>query len=361
MKKMLIVLPKMSMGGMERSCVNLLNLSNYSKKFDITLLIGYIVDNTLFENLPDNIKVKVLYKGKWNLFGKILTSIKYLGVYLKLLFKIEKYDVSICYSHHHAVLANLVRKATKNNIGFVHNDLEVARTKKQVDKMKFDKFSRIACVSEAAKGAFMRIFPNYDEKNIYVINNYIDGNRIINLAKEEVKEDNIKNENITFINIARHLEPHKKISRILEASKKLKDEGYKFNVILVGDGPDRDNYLNYVKEKNIDDIVILLGNKSNPYNYLNMADAFVFSSAFEGYGMVLDESRVLNIPIITTDVADAKIIADEGYGILCENSDQGIYIGMKEFLDNGYSIKEQFDYNEFNNRITNGLDNISNF
>lgn len=362
MKKMLITLPKMSMGGMERSVVNLLNLSNYSKEYKVTLLVGYIVDDSLFKNLPENIEVKVLYKGKWDKKGKIITGIKYLFTYFRLLFKSNKYDVAICYSHHHGVLANLTRVASKNSIGFVHNDLNLSRTQKQVDKLKFEKFSRIVCVSEAAKKAFMQKFPEYEENSIFVINNYIDGKRILDLAEKkcEIQIENKKDKTI-FINIARHLEPHKRISRILEASKKLKDEKYNFEVLLVGDGPDTSNYKQYVEKNNLQDVVMFLGNQTNPYNYLKLSDAFVFSSSFEGYGMVLDEARVLNVPIITTDVADAKIITDEGYGIFCENSAAGVYNGMKEFLENGYDIKERFDYNKFNSVITDRLDKLAKF
>lgn len=362
MKQMLIILPKMSMGGMERSAVNLLNLSNYSKNYDVTLLVGYIVDDSLFKNLPKNINLKVLYKGKWNIFGKVITALKYFGMCVKLLLKKNKYDVAICYSHHHGVLSKLTRLSSKNNICFVHNDLNLSRTQKQIDKLKFDKFAKIVCVSEAAKTAFMQKFPNYPKENIFVINNYIDGQRILTLSEEkcEVKIDNLKDETI-FINIARHLEPHKKISRILKAAKKLKEEKFNFKVALVGDGPDTEKYMEYVKENNLEDRVVFLGNKANPYNYLKESDAFVFSSAFEGYGMVLDEARVLNVPIITTDVADAKIITSEGYGLLCENSDMGVYAGMKSFLASGYKLKEKFDYIKFNEVITKRLDMLANF
>ena len=58
------------------------------------------------------------------------------------------------------------------------------------------------------------------------------------------------------------------------------------------------------------------------------------------------QARVLNIPIISTPVADAKLILDEGYGILCENSIDGVYLGMKKFLDEGYP-KKKFDYQKF--------------
>ncbi len=63
----------------------------------------------------------------------------------------------------------------------------------------------------------------------------------------------------------------------------------------------------------------------------------------------------LNIPIITTDVSDARSFIDGKYGIVVENDDLDIYNGMKEFLDNGYKIKKKFDYQEFNLESLNKL------
>ena len=106
------------------------------------------------------------------------------------------------------------------------------------------------------------------------------------------------------------------------------------------------------------DNVTFVGAKVNPFPYYKIADAFVFSSQYEGYGIVLNEARVLNIPIITTDVADAALITKEGYGILCENSSEGVYHGMKQFLDEGYKIKKEFDASKFNKKITKTIDEI---
>ena len=49
---------------------------------------------------------------------------------------------------------------------------------------------------------------------------------------------------------------------------------------------------------------------------------------------------ILGIPIVTTDVSDAKKDIDKKYGIVVENSEKGVYNGMKTFLDN---------YNQFKN------------
>lgn len=351
-KDIKINMSKLSIGGMEKALVDLLNNSDLTKNYNVTLLLVYNGENNYLNMLPSDVKVDVVYKGKWNIFGKIIAGIKLI---FKTIFA-KKYYASICYTHHHKILSSLTRRESENTICFVHTDLKKSRTNNELEKLcnnlKFDKFKKIICVSECAKKSFSEIYADYKGK-IYVANNYIDGKGILDKSNEKIND--VKKDNCTtFINVARHDDNHKKISRIINASIKLNNENYDFRVLLVGNGKDTKTYEDIINENNLYNVV-LLGSKINPFPYYKVSDAFLFSSNFEGYGIVLNEARVLNLPIITTDVADAKIITDEGYGILCENSDDGIYHGMKEFLDKGYKINKKFDYIKFNNKITSVL------
>ena len=357
---MIIYMPKLSVGGMEQALINLLNMSDFKTNYKIDLYLGYSVEKKYLKSIPDGIKVHLLCKGKWNLFSKILVGTKMICTYINLLVNPYKYDVSICYAYQHGILSKLARLSSKNNIIFVHNDLLKCRTPDELKKLKrkvrFEKFAKIVCVSNGTKKSFNKVYPNYDGK-IFVINNYINGDKILTLSKEKVT-DLKKAKDITFINIGRHEEKAKKITRIIEASEKLFNEGYIFRVILVGDGQDHNLYSELIKKKKLTKKVFMLGKKVNPYPYLKLSDCFILSSEYEGYGLVLDESRILNVPIISTDVADSKKIMNEGYGILCENSLEGIYLGMKKYLDKGYKIKNKFDYKKFNNDITIKLNKL---
>ena len=354
-KKIKINMSKLSIGGMEKALIDLLNNSELVKKYEVTLMIVYNENYSYLDMVPKNIEVEVLYKGKWNLFGKTIASFRLLK---NILFP-KKYYASICYPHQHGILATITRKESKNNIIFIHTDLLKSRTDRELNNLmkevKFEKFKKVVCVSECAKNAFLKLYPNYSGV-VVVANNYIDGKDIIDKSKLKVN-DIVKKDIVTFINVARHDDMHKKVSRIIIATKRLNDEQYNFRVILVGDGVDHQKYIDMIEKNNIKNI-ILTGSKSNPFPYYNISDAFVFSSAYEGYGIVLNEARVLNIPIITSDVADAKTITEEGYGILCENSENGIYEGMKQFLDFGYVIKKRFNYKKFNDKITDTLNQI---
>lgn len=360
-KKMIIYMSKFSIGGMEKALINLINKSNFTKNYDVTVYALYSLEEEYLKELESKVKVKLLWSKEWNFIAKITCVVKIIKDIIKLKLTKNKYDVAICYPYQHQILSILTRLSSSNNIIFIHNNLKQKYGNdihKQMKKLQYDKFSKVVCVSTDALNCFKKLYPNYNGICV-AINNYINGEEIIKLSHQKTNEGlSIEKDKVTFINIARHEEASKKISRIIEASNKLKKEKKKFRVLLIGSGEDHQQYEELINKYNLHKEVLLLGKKINPYSYLNISDCLIMSSEYEGYGIVLDEARVLNKPIITTDVADAKLITEEGYGILCENSNKGVYNGMKQFLETGYKLKNKFDYQKFNNKITASLDEI---
>lgn len=356
-KELIIYFSKFSVGGMERSLVEFLKNSNLNKNYNITVYVGYSLENSYLEEARKYANIELICKGKWNLLAKIKTFIAMEFKYIKYLIKKPNYDVSICYPHQHKILAKLARISSKNNIIFIHADLVNSRNEvereKLLNKIKFEKFAKIACVSEKAKESFLTLRPNYKGK-IYVINNYANGEYIISKSNEVIDDFEFKNK--TFINISRQVEKTKQISMIIEAAKKLVEENYKFDVLLLGNGPDHNYYKELIDKYNLKNIYPI-GTRLNPYKYLKKADCLLLTSKFEGYGMVLDEARILNVPIISTNVGNASNIIKEGYGILADNNIEGIYNSMKEFLDKGIAKKE-FNYKEFNQNITDKINEM---
>lgn len=72
-------------------------------------------------------------------------------------------------------------------------------------------------------------------------------------------------------------------------------------LLIVGEGPERNNLENFIKKHNLQKQIFLLGRQKNVYKYLNIADYFIFSSKAEGFPNVLIEAMACNLPIITSD------------------------------------------------------------
>ncbi len=354
MKKILFAAYSLDVGGIETALITL--LKNLAKEYDITLVLERNQGLFLSE-VPKNVKI-ITYKASNNkiiLFRKIANFIK------QFLFKIKyknKFDFAGCFATYSFPASFVSRVASKNACLWVHNDYmnfyenNVMAYRKFFRDLKIFDFKKIIFVSDLDKKVFGMQFPEFKDKS-YVCNNLIDYDRILKLADEEVN-DFEKKELPTFINIGRHDEKQKKLSRIIGATIKLNKEGYKFRVVFVGKGTATSKYKEMAK--NIDNIEFL-GSKKNPYPYLKNSDAFIMSSEFEGYPVVFVESQILGKPIITTDVSDSKKDIDGKYGLVIEKSDKGVYNGMKKFLDEGYK-SEKFDPEKYNRQILNKLKNI---
>jgi len=150
------------------------------------------------------------------------------------------------------------------------------------------------------------------------------------------------------LNVGRHFETSKKLSRLIDAAKKLKSEELKFRILLIGEGKDTNYYKNLVRNADLENEIIFLGKKKNPYPYFKISDCLVLTSDYEGYPVVFLESYVLGLPIITTNVSDSKEEVEGKFGFVTEKTAEDIYFYMKKFIQEGFIRKKVFDPKEFN-------------
>ena len=356
MKKILFSAFSLDVGGIETALVTL--LKELKDKYDITLCLEE-KQGIFLKDIPQNINI-ITYKPSKN---KVVLIRKLLNFFKQLSFKSKyknKFDFSACFATYSFPSSFVARIASKNCALWVHNNYlnlyndNIIKYRKFFKDLKIYEYKKIVFVSEMDKKIFIAQFPECSKKAL-VCNNFIDYKAIIEKSKEKV--DDFKEENvITFINIGRHDEKQKRLSRIIEATKRLNKEGYKFRVIFVGKGTATNEYK--MQAENIKNIEFL-GAKQNPYPYLKKADALLMSSEFEGYPVVFIEAKVLEKPIITTDVSDSKKDIEGKYGIVVEKSKDGVYKGMKEFITNGFLTKK-FNPEEYNEEILEKLEKIIN-
>ena len=352
MKKILFSAYSMQVGGIETALITL--LKNIKDKYDITLVLEK-KEGIFLNEVPENIKI---LKYKPNDF-KIVFIRKAINYIKQQIFKIKyknKFDFSASFATYSYSSSFVARVASQSSVLWVHNDYlnfyngDVEKYKNFFRKVKVEEFKKIVFVSENDKSVFSNYFKDQVDKCIKC-NNLINYKKILQKSKEPAPDFEERNDIVTFINLGRHIEAQKKISRIISATKRLNQEGYIFRVIFVGDGQDNKEYKKQAEGiSNIE----FLGSKKNPYPYLAKSDCLLMSSDYEGYPVVFIESMILGKPIITTDVSDSMLDVKDKFGIVVEKSEDGVYQGMKEYLDKGF-ISEKFDAEKFNEEILNTI------
>ena len=355
MKNILFSAYSLNVGGIETALITLLKKIHI--KYNITLVLEK-KEGMFLKDIPEDIKNKT-YEPSKKKNKKKKKTINFLKQQkFKLKYK-NKFDFSACFATYSYPASFVARTASKNSCLWVHNDYlnfydqDVKKYKEFFYQLKIQEFKKIVFVSENDKNVFIKHFKEYKERCV-TCNNLINYQAIQQKAKEKISDFEKKENLVTFIHIGRHDEKQKKLSRIIQATKRLNQEGYKFRVILIGEGENTAQYKEQAKEvPNIE----FLGAKKNPYPYLNQSDCFILSSDFEGYPVVFIESMILGKPIITTEVSDSKTEIKDKFGIVVEKSEEGIYQGMKQYLEYGFNMKP-FDPEEYNQNILKKLEEI---
>ena len=127
----------------------------------------------------------------------------------------------------------------------------------------------------------------------------------------------------------------KAFDEVVIACSELKKKGYDFKWYLIGYGPDEQLIKNLIYECNLQDTVIILGKKENPYPYMRECDIYAQPSRYEGKAVTVREAQVLNRPVMITRYATSGAQLQEGIdGYICEMGVGGIVAGVEFMINN---------------------------
>lgn len=351
--KVLFMMPYINCGGVETTLISLLNKLD-KDLMDIDLLI--VNRNGVFlEKIPSYVNIYYLDipKSEWGVFYGYKLSMERLVKQLDLinLFKLLKnrhikltedrkenvkyfhyldkilpiydkeYDLAIDYFGYATFttyyVANKVK--SKNKFSWIHADF--SRIEAKYLNEYYEKYDVIYGVSKSCINDFIACTSIKKEK-CKLFYNFIDIKKIKALACENV--DDMDKGKVKICTVGR-LEEQKGYDLAIKVSKKLKDQGVDFCWYFVGEGSQRNYLEGCILENDLQNNVILLGLKTNPYPYIKNCDIYVQPSRYEGYCTTTNEARVLAKPIITTNVfgADEQFI-NQLNGIIVDFSEKEI-------------------------------------
>lgn len=163
-------------------------------------------------------------------------------------------------------------------------------------------------------------------KTIFCKLNNVNGNKLISIPNPcpftaERHYEISKKENILLV-VARMAEQQKRISNIIEIWSKLENAFLDWKLVLVGDGPNVNDYKQIVKDKNLIHVEFV-GNSKFPQKYYAQAKIFLMTSVWEGFGMTLIEAQHYGcVPFVYDSYAAVHdIISNENNGIIIHHHD----------------------------------------
>jgi len=329
------------MGGEERVLLNVLkNLVELD--YDVDLLITWNHGkNNLFENeIPEKVNYKFLfdnYDGKSKIIKEIY-RIKAKTVYLKKVEKIikeKKYDVVIDYSSNLLKYNNFDIKVPV--FAWIHFSLtfgeQLSTDKIEKYKKQYKKYDKILAICDTMRDEFVEIL-GMNKNKVELVYNPIN----LEIIKEKAENINPEYENYLkedyFLQVSR-LTQQKQPEHLVDIYYKLKQRGIKEKLYFIGDGEKVELIKQKIKEYNLENDVILLGQIENPYPFFKNAKLFVHTGRYEGLPTVLLESLAFGTPVVAYDCPTGP------KDILGKNSKYGALIPLNDkdtFVEKVYEL-----------------------
>ena len=119
-------------------------------------------------------------------------------------------------------------------------------------------------------------------------------------------------------------------------------------LLIVGEGELYDETQDYIIKNNLDEKIFLVGHHENIGAFYKLADLFVLSSNYEGFGNVLVEALSHGLPIVSVNCVGGPkdILRDGQFGILTPKNKQALSEGINKIL----SHEVEFDKDKLLNR-----------
>jgi len=304
-KKVMFLIPTLERGGAERVVSYLTQrLPEDMKKYVVlhdAKKVDYDHEGELIDldlNLPrEHHLLFEIFRGSWR---------------LKKVKEKHRFDTSVSFlskSHHLNLFSHALSGSNEKTILSVRNfqsvkfrDSLYGVVAKTIIKLFYNRADIIVTVSKGVKADLVKNF-DIEEDKIEVIYNPCDLEKIRRLSKEEISQSEQKkifHDHKVVMNVG-YLGPQKGQWHLIRAFKEVKKEIPDAKLVLMGKG-EFESYLKDLTEGlGLDDDVIFLGYKHNPFKYLSRSDVFALSSLFEGCPNVVLEAMGCGSPIVSTD------------------------------------------------------------
>lgn len=295
MKKLLLILSAIDIGGGQRFCMNLCKYLNAIKYDYNVLFLRKGTSKELRQEFIDN------HINFFELNCKsVMRAIPRIVLYANkmkpdvILSTIGNVDFAV-------TIAKLFIPKTKFYIRKANVLFESQRCFINIFKLKLEALvcKKMIALTREMKEDYIQY--GFKEEKIFVINNMVDLDYIDQKIKKSCEKCDWFDGNQFKVIIANaRMVPEKRYDILIKAFEIICNSHSEVRLIIIGDGPLRKQIEKMVPVEIIER-VRFLGFQNNPYYYMSHANVFVLTSDYEGFPNVLIEALACGLPAVTTD------------------------------------------------------------
>lgn len=388
MKKILIFSHAMEIGGAERALLGILEAID-TKKYTVDIflmrhsgeLMKYIPkDVNILPEIPQYASlavpiVNVLKKGQFKVaFGRVLgkwkakqcvktlklppdndVELEYSHKYtLGAMPEIgnKEYDLAVSFLTPHYFVAEKVKARKK--IAWIHTDYAMVKVDTESELKMWNRYDVIASISDHVTKSFLKTFPSLREK-VQVIGNIMPMRYMERLTTafsvgKEMPDDG----SVKLLSIGRFCAA-KNFDNVPYICKKLLASGLNVKWYLIGYGGDEQLIQQRIMETGMEDHVINLGKKENPYPYIRACDLYIQPSRYEGKCVSVIEAQILHKPVVITNYATSASQLKDGYdGVIVPMDNESCAAGIAAVIRDKELQKRLVDNTKENDYTNSG-------
>lgn len=315
MKRVAVFSYDLSVGGIQKSLINLLNNIDYNE-YDVDLFL-FAKEEFWTMSFPEKLNVKYL---------KPLSTL-HSFLPFEMAMKKPRFDFSDCGEYDLAIDFNsyqvscavaALQVPAKYRVSWIHNDVEIKlknewkyRVLWNAFKGKFKYFDEFVGVSKALIEPFKKCSGMTDKKYCSICN-YINVDEIHQKAMAEIDGLNLDESCINFVAVG-HLNHQKAYDIMLDVFAQACQKRSDLRLYIMGDGPEREALEKQREALSLGDKVTFMGYQTNPYAVMNQMDAFISTSRYEGQPLNIMEAMVVGLPLYCTKNLEKYTDGLQGY------------------------------------------------
>ena len=242
----------------------------------------------------------------------------------------KTYDLSISFLTPHYFARERVN--AKKYAAWIHTDYTALSFDRPAELAMWSGYDAICGVSEQSAESFQTVFPELAGK-VQTIENILP-KELIHEQTEAPQNDMPSEESISLLSIGRFCDA-KNFDNVPDICRRLIEAGLDVKWYLIGYGGDEALIRQKITEAGMQERVIILGKKDNPYPYMRACELYVQPSRYEGKAVTVREAQLLGKPVVITSYATSASQLEDGVdGVIVPMDNAGCAAGIAALLRN---------------------------
>lgn len=243
----------------------------------------------------------------------------------------KEYDLCISFLIPHDV--GLAKVRAKRRIAWIHTDYSRMSVNASLERKVWSAYDFIASISPAVKESFLTVFPETKD-SVVDIENILSARFVRERSDEEV-DAKVFGGSPILLSVGRYTYA-KNYDNLPDIARRLVKEYGKKDLrwYIIGYGDDS-LIRSKIRESGMENHVILLGKKDNPYPYIKACDIYVQPSRYEGKSVTVREAQILCKPVAVTAYPTASSQIQDGVdGVIVPLDNEGAALGLNSLIEN---------------------------